>query len=281
VVVSRLNAEGMYELIMPGGAVQVADWSDITEGLVVEARVTGSNKGGLECEVNHIRAFMPAGQISIYRVEDLTQFVGEKMNCLVTECNPNRGNLILSRRRCSSAKRPPPKNSCSPNSKWVRSAKGLSVACKISAPLSISADSTAWSNISQLSWDRIKHANEVLEIGQKIKVRVQRVDAATGKISLGFRDLADNPWDNIRTKYTERAKVRGTITRIMDFGVFVRLEAGIEGLVHISELSHKRVWRASDVVQEGQEVDVLVLTVDPEQQRISLSMKALEARATR
>ncbi len=133
-------------------------------------------------------------------------------------------------------------------------------------------------HISQLSWDRVRHASEVLELGQKVKVRVQKIDAATGKISLAFRDLADNPWAHAATKYPPRSTVTGTVTRLMEFGAFVRLESGIEGLVHISELSHKRVFRVSDVVQEGQQVEVMVLTVDAAQQRISLSLKALEAR---
>jgi small subunit ribosomal protein S1 len=135
-------------------------------------------------------------------------------------------------------------------------------------------------HISQLSWDRIRHAKEVLEEGQRVRVKIQKIDPESGKIGLAFRDLSDNPWSHVARKYPPRTKVKGTVSRIMEFGVFVRLEAGVEGLIHISELSHKRVWRASDIVQEGQEVEVLVLSADAEQQRISLSLKALEARAT-
>jgi small subunit ribosomal protein S1 len=135
-------------------------------------------------------------------------------------------------------------------------------------------------HISQLSWDRIKHASEVLEEGQKVKVRIQKIDAETGKIGLAFRDLSESPWANAVQRYPSRGKATGTVSRITEFGAFVKLEPGIEGLVHISELSHKRVWRVEDIVQEGQTVEVLVQSVDPEQQRISLSLKALEVRAT-
>jgi small subunit ribosomal protein S1 len=134
-------------------------------------------------------------------------------------------------------------------------------------------------HVSQLSWDRVKHPSDVLTLGQKIKVKIQKIDSATGKISLSYRDTFDNPWTTATTRYPVTARVKGTVSKIMDFGAFVRLEPGVEGLVHISELSHKRVFRVSEVLHEGQEVEAKVLSVDPEAQRMSLSMKALEARA--
>ncbi len=114
-------------------------------------------------------------------------------------------------------------------------------------------------HISQLSWDRVRHASDVLQLGQKIKVKVQKIDPATGKISLAFRDLADNPWATPPANIRRAAPCEGTVTRLMEFGAFVRLESGIEGLIHISELSHRRVFRAGDILQEGQQVEVLVL----------------------
>ena len=112
-----------------------------------------------------------------------------------------------------------------------------------------------------------------------MKVKIQKIDPQTGKISLAFRDLSENPWANAARDFPTRSRVKGTVSRLMEFGAFVRLAAGVEGLIHISELSYKRVFRVSDVVNEGQEVEVMVLSVDPEQQRIGLSLKALEAKA--
>jgi small subunit ribosomal protein S1 len=281
VVVSRFNpAEGLYEMVLPGGAVEVADWSDIVEGMVVEARVTGHNKGGLECEVNRIRAFIPAGQVSLYRVEELSQFVGEKFACVVTEANPAKGNLILSRRAVLEREKAQAKESLMASLEVGQVREGIVRSLQNFGAFVDLGGVDGLIHISQLSWDRLKHADEVLQVGQTVKVKVQKIDPETGKIGLGFRDLAENPWANVATKYPVRSRVSGTVSRIMDFGVFVRLEPGIEGLVHISELSHKRVWRAADIVSEGQQVDVQVQSVDPEQQRMSLSMKALEARAT-
>jgi small subunit ribosomal protein S1 len=129
-----------------------------------------------------------------------------------------------------------------------------------------------------MSWDRIKHPSEVLEVGQKVKVKVNKIDPDSHKISLAYRDLFESPWANAATKYPVTTKITGKVSKIMDFGAFVKLEPGIEGLVHISELSHKRVFRVNDVVKEGQEIEAKILSVDVENQRISLSMKALEAR---
>jgi small subunit ribosomal protein S1 len=279
VMVGRFNAaEGLYELVLPGAAVDVGDWSEVAEGMLVEARVTGHNKGGLECEVNRLRGFIPASQVSMYRVEDLAQFVDQKFTCVITEANPEKRNLVLSRRAVLEREKAEAKEalmaSLEPgqtHEATVRSLQNFGAFVDLGG-----VDGLI--HISQLSWDRIKHASEVLEVGQKVKVKIQKIDPQTGKISLAFRDLSENPWANAARDFPTRSKVKGTVSRLMEFGAFVRLAPGVEGLVHISELSYKRVFRVSDVLSEGQEVEVMVLSVDPEAQRISLSLKALEAR---
>jgi small subunit ribosomal protein S1 len=280
VVVSRFNpVEGLYELGLPGAAIHVEDWSQVSEGMVVEARVTGHNKGGLECEVSNLRGFIPAGQVSLYRVEDLSQFVGEKFACVITQANPAKGNLVLSRRAVLEREKAEAKASLLAQLEVGQVREGIVRSLQEFGAFVDLGGVDGLIHISQLSWDRLKHASEALEVGQKVRVRIQKIDPESGKIGLAFRDLAENPWATAAQRFTPRSTVRGTISRIMEFGAFVRLEAGIEGLIHISELSHKRVWRANDIVQEGQEVEVLVLSFDAEHQRISLSLKALEARA--
>jgi len=132
-------------------------------------------------------------------------------------------------------------------------------------------------HVSQLSWDRVKHPSEVLEVGQKIKVRVEKFDKETGKIGLSYREVGENPWQNVESKFPVGARVTAPVSRVMDFGAFVKLAPGVEGLIHISELAHGRVFRVSDVLSEGQEVEVKILSVDTEKQRIGLSLKALMA----
>ena len=130
-------------------------------------------------------------------------------------------------------------------------------------------------HVSQLAWGRVKHPSDVLKEGQAIKVRVEKVNPENGKISLAYRDLQESPWTAAASKYPPNTVARGKVIKLMDFGAFVEVEPGIEGLVHISELSHKQVFRCSDVVKEGQEVEVMVRSVDPEARRMSLSMKEL------
>ena len=279
VVVHRFDAdEGLYQLTMVGGAVDVADWSQLAEGVLVQARITGHNKGGLECEVNHIRGFIPAGQVSLYRIEDFAPLVGETMVCLVTEANPDRRNLVLSRRAVLEREKEEAKTKMMAELAEGQVREGTVRSLQDYGAFVDLGGVDGLLHVSQLSWQRVKHPSEVLTVGQPIKVKIKKIDHETGKISLAFRDLTENPWTTASQKYPVTSTHEGTVTKIMDFGAFVELEPVIEGLVHISELSHGRVWRASDVVSVGQEVEVKVLSVDTEQQRISLSMKALLAR---
>jgi small subunit ribosomal protein S1 len=279
VVISRFNpTEGLYEVGLPGAAIAVEDWSQVAEGMVVEARVTGHNKGGLECEVSNLRGFIPAGQISLYRVEDFSQFVGQKFPCVIAQANPAKGNLVLSRRAVLEREKAEAKANLLAQLEVGQVRDGVVRSLQEFGAFVDLGGVDGLIHISQLSWDRLRHASEALELGQKVRVKIQKIDPETGKISLAYRDLADNPWNTAAQRYAPRSTVRGTVSRLMEFGAFVRLEPGIEGLVHISEISHKRVWRASDVLKEGQEVEVLVLAFDGAQQRISLSLKALEAR---
>ncbi|HQU42910.1 MAG TPA: S1 RNA-binding domain-containing protein, partial [Pirellulales bacterium] len=279
VIVSRFDAEeGLYNLSLPGAAVDVADWSDLATDMVVEAKITGHNKGGLECEVNHIRGFIPAGQISLFRVEDLAQFVGESMTCVVTEANPERRNLVLSRRAVLEREKAEAKTKLMAELAEGQVREGVVRSLQDYGAFIDLGGVDGLLHVSQLSWQRVKHPGEVLQIGQPIKVKIRKIDLESGKISLAFRDLSENPWTSAPQKYFATSTHEGTVSKIMDFGAFVELEPGVEGLVHISELSHGRVFRVGDVVSEGQKVEVKVLSIDPEQQRISLSMKALQAR---
>ena len=274
--VVRFNREeGLYELAPTRAAAKVADWGDLAEGMIVDAQVTGHNTGGLECEVNHIRGFIPISQIALYRVENAAEFVGQKLTCLVTEASPERRNLVLSRRALLEREKEENRErllaSLAPGQVFTGVVRKL---MDFGAFVDIGGIDGLL-HISQLSWARVKHPSEVLQEGQSIQVRVNKVDPETGKISFGYRDMLENPWTNAATNYPSNAIVRGVVTKLMEFGAFVQLEPGVEGLVHISELSPKRIWRPSDVVQEGQDVEVMVLSVDVPNQRMSLSLKAV------
>jgi small subunit ribosomal protein S1 len=279
VIVRRfLPDEGFYDTSMSAGAVNVADWAQVSEGIVVTARITGHNKGGLEAQVNKLRGFIPAGQVSLYRVDDLAQFVGQTMDCLVTEANPDRRNLVLSRKAVLEKIQEEARGKLLAELEVGQEREGIVRSLRDFGAFVDLGGVDGLIHISQMSWDRVKHPSDVLKEGEKVKVKIQKMDPDTGKISLSLRDLFENPWATVSTKYPVTSVVSGKVTRVMDFGAFVRLESGVEGLVHVSELSHKRVWRPSDVLSEGQQVEAKVLSIDQENQRMSLSIKALEAK---
>ena len=277
VVIAAFNAEeGLFEVAVPGASVQVADWSDLSEGVVVAAVVTGHNKGGLECEVNRIRGFMPAGQVSLYHVDDLEQFVGQKLVCVVTEANPRRRNLILSHRAHLEREREEARKKLFEQLAVGQIHEGIVRNVRDFGAFVDIGGVDGLVHVSKLSWDRVNHPSDVVTEGDKIQVQIDRIDEATGKISLSARDAAENPWTDVESKYPIHSVVAGTVSKIMEFGAFVRLEAGVEGLIHVSELSHGRVFKVGNFVSEGQAVEVKVLAVDADAQRISLSMKAVQ-----
>jgi small subunit ribosomal protein S1 len=276
VVVQKLNKEdGLYELSLPGMASRVEDWSDLHEGALVDARVTAHNPGGLECTVNIIRGFIPFSQVALYRVETLDEFVGQTLTCVVTEANPDRRNLVLSRRAVLEREKAEAKQKTMEALAPGQIHEGLVRKLMDFGAFVDIGGVDGLLHISQLAWGRVKHPSDVLAEGQRIKVRVEKIDPATGKISLTYRDLMESPWTTAPINFPQGSTVRGTVVKIMDFGAFVELQPGVEGLVHISELSYKRVFRVSDVVKEGDQIEVMVQSIDPEAKRISLSMKAL------
>ncbi len=271
------NEEGLYELTLPGNAIDVSDWADIREGEVVEALITGSNSGGLECKVGAIRGFIPASQVAEYRVENLAEMVDQKVLCVVTEANERRGNLVLSRRAVLEREK---------QEKRAQRLAAIAVGDAVEGTVTKILDFGAFVDIggldgllhiSQLSWERVNHPSEILEVGQKIQVRIEKIDEQSGKIGLSYRSLQEHPWTGIDQRFPVGSVVKGTVTRIAEFGAFVKIATGVEGLVHLSELAHHRVSKVSNVVQEGQEVEVKLLSLDEENQRISLSIKGAQA----
>jgi len=276
VIVTRYNAEqGLYEVSLPTAAVAVGNWDEVEVGQIVEVAITGSNKGGLECQLAGIRGFIPMGQISIYRVEDAAQYVGQRLSCVVTEANRDKRNLVLSHRAMMERERKEQKEKLLAEISKGDVREGVVRSLQDFGAFVDLGGVDGLVHVSQLSWDRIGHPREVLEVGQKIKVRVEKINQENGKIALSYRDPSSNPWKEATTKYPVGNKVTGSVTKLMQFGAFVKLEPGVEGLIHISELGHGHVQSTADVVSEGQNVEVQILSVDTDAQRIGLSLKAL------
>ncbi len=280
--INRFNAEeGLYHLSLPGAAIEAGDWSELNEGSVVMATITGQNKGGLECQVGKIRGFIPASQVSLYHVEDLSQFVEQKLPCVITEAKPEKRNLVLSHRAVLEREREQAKEQLLQELESGQVREGV-----VSRILDFGAfvdlgGVDGLLHVSRLSWTRVNHPSDVLKEGDRVKVKVEKIDPKTHKIALSMRDFVENPWDKASQNYAPKTRVTGKVVKIMDFGAFIELEPGVEGLVHISELDHKRVFRVSDVVKEGEEVEAEVLSVEADKQRIKLSIKALRAAPAR
>ena len=275
IVVSHNVNESLYELSIPGATVHVGDWSDISDGMVVEAHVTGHNSGGLECDVNKLPGFIPASQISLFRVDDMEQYVDQRLQCVVVESNMQRRNLILSHRGVLEREKEAARQKLLGELEVGQVREGVVRKLQDFGAFVDLGGVDGLVHISRLSWDRVDHPSDVLKEGQPIKVKVEKIDPTTGKIGLSYRDTTVHPWENVEAKYFVGATVTGTVSRVAKFGAFVRLEPGVEGLIHISELSHHRVQRVTSVVKEKQEVEVKVLSLDREAQRMSLSLKAM------
>jgi small subunit ribosomal protein S1 len=274
--VVRFDADqGLYELSLPAAAVDVGNWDEVKEGQIVEVTISAVNKGGLECTVANIRGFIPMGQISTYRIERPEEFVGQRLAVVITEANRRRKNLVLSHRAFMERERKELKEKLLAELAPGQIREGVVRSLQDFGAFVDLGGADGLIHVSQMSWDRIGHPSEVLQVGQKVKVRIEKINAETGKISLVYRDMGENPWNDAASKFPVGAKVKGTVSKLMQFGAFVKLAPGVEGLIHISELGHGRVFRTSDVLSEGQEVEVKVLSVDPAAQRISLSLKAL------
>ncbi len=267
------DPDGVLILTRQGSAVE-ADWSSVSVGMLVEARVTATNKGGLSVDVNGIRGFMPASQTDLYRVEDLEQFVNQKLRCLITEVDREDRNLLVSRRALLEKEREEGREKL-----WASLAEGqvLDGIVRSIRPFGAFVDiggADGLLPIGEMSWARVKDPSDVVKEGQKVRVAVVRLNLETRKITLSLRQLTTSPWDEAPYNYPPGTVVPGKVTRLMEFGAFVEIEPGVEGLVHVSEISPNRVRRVTEVVKVGQEVNVKVLSMDSAARRMSLSLKA-------
>lgn len=277
VVAGYNNEEGFYDLTLPTAPQEIGNWDEVEAGQIVEVTITGQNKGGLECKVSGIRGFMPMGQISIFRVENPEEYVGQRLTAVITEANRARKNVILSHRAVMERERAEKRDKLIAELAPGQLRDGIVRSLRDFGAFVDLGGVDGLIHVSKLSWDRIGHPKEVLSEGQDVKVKIEKIDKETGKIALSYREAAANPWDSAEADYPISSTVKGKVTKTMDFGAFVRLGPGVEGMIHISELDHKRVHRVTDVLSEGQEVEAKVLSVDKSKQRIALSLKALTA----
>ena len=280
VIVNKVDEEeGLISCRLPRGTSRVSgDWHALSAGAVVDCMVTKTNKGGLEVSVGSLRGFMPASQVELGYVADLTPFVGTKVRAKVTEINPARRRLVVSRKSLLQEERAVAEQELMTELEAGQTRPGRVKTIKDYGACVDLGGIDGFLHVGQISWVRINHPSEVISEGQEIEVKILSIDGDKKKISLGMRQLSSNPWQTVEAKYPKGSTVTGKVTRTEPFGAFIELEPGVEGLAHISELDYKRVRSVTDVLKVGQSTQAQVLEVDPQKKRISLSVKALQAR---
>lgn len=255
-------------------------WDDIEkdyeESTVLEVTISEAVKGGVVADHNGIRAFIPASQLSDRYVEDISTFVGKKLQAEIIEFDRSKNKLVLSSRRLAKEASEAAKKEAIESLKEGEVKKGTVVKLMpFGAFVDIGGVQGLLHN-SDLSWTRVKHPSEVIKEGQEIEVTVLRIDKEAGKIGLGFKDMSLDPWTVNTENLKAGAIVEGTVTRLVDFGAFVKIADSVEGLVHISQISENRISKPTDVLEDGQTVKVKILDINKESKKISLSIKDVQ-----
>jgi small subunit ribosomal protein S1 len=280
VLFEKIDEEtGMVEL-SKRKADRMLNWQRIIdttrEGDVVEGRVMRKIKGGLLVDIG-VPVFLPASQVDVRRPGEIGEYIGRDIRASVLKIDTERRNIVISRRKLIEEEREAAKKRLMETLK-----EGMIVAGEVKNIADFGAfvdlgGIDGLLHITDMSWGRINHPSDMLKLGQRVEVKVLNIDREKEKIALGLKQKEASPWEEIEKKYPVGSRVKGEVVNIMSYGAFVRLEPGIEGLVHISEMSWtRRVNHPSELVQPGQEADVVVLDINKDKQEISLGMKQTE-----
>src|ERR1700676_272209 len=280
VLLERLeNDEGMVILSKEKAAYR-QNWNKIAavfqgDGLI-KGKVKSVVKGGLMVNIG-VEAFLPASQIDIVPPKDLQQFVGNTYDFKIVKINDERKNVVLSRREIIEQERAEKRARFLETVKLGDTVKGV-VKNLTDFGAFIDLDGMdGLLHITDMTWGRLTHPSELLKIGQEIDVVVLDINKEKERVSLGLKQTQRNPWDKIEERFPVGATVRGKVTNLVPYGAFVEIEEGVEGLIHVSELScAKRNTRPSGVLTQGQEIEAVVLGVNKEEQKISLGVRQLE-----
>ena len=267
-------------------AKRIAAWNSLeaalNDGSLVTGAITGKVKGGLTVMVNSVRAFLPGSLVDTRPVKDTTPFEGKTMEFKVIKLDRKRNNVVLSRRAVLE------ENMGEDRQKLLET---LQEGAVIKGVVKNITDYGAFVDlggidgllhITDLAWRRVRHPSEVLAVGDEVTAKVLKFDTEKNRVSLGLKQLGDDPWVGIARRYPAQTRLFGKVTNLTDYGAFVEIEQGIEGLVHVSEMdwTNKNI-HPSKVVQLGDEVEVMILEIDEDRRRISLGMKQCQSNPCR
>src|SRR5712671_1976392 len=270
------NPEGYYELTR-GKVERPADWDALEKAFndktTIVGTVTDVVKGGLSVDVG-VRAFMPASRSGTREAAEMEKLVGQEIRCRITKLDVTEEDVVVDRRIISEEE-----ESATKQRRFSELREGDTVRGTVRSLADYGAfvdigGVDGLLHVGEISWQRVNKPSDVLSMGDQVEARVLKIDPEKRRISLSMKQLQAHPWDVVPDKYKVGERVRGTVTRVMDFGAFVELEPGIEGLIHISEMSWaKRVRTAGDVVKRGETVEAVILGMSPAERRISLGLK--------
>ncbi len=282
-VVQPENPEG-HPIVSINRARQEKSWRHLQDihdqNEVIEAEVTNYNKGGLLVNLDGVRGFVPASQVTEIRggddaskQADMARLIGNKLPLKIIEINRHRNRLILSERQAIQERRDVMKERLIAELKEGEIRMGrVSSICDFGAFVDIGgADGLV--HLSELSWSRVRHPSELLRIGQEVDVYVLGINAQDKKIALSIKRTQAEPWSRVAAKYEVGQLVKGNVTQLANFGAFARIEDGIEGLVHVSELADERITHPKQAVKEGQELLLRIIRIDPQRRRMGLSLR--------
>jgi len=276
---AKEDSEGLI-VLSKDKADKIKVWDAITQahekGLPVEGRVVEVVKGGLAVDVG-VKAFLPGSQVDLRPVKNLAGMVGQSIRAKVIKLNRRRGNVVLSRRSVLEEER---------EEKKKHTLEVLSEGMVLTGTVKNITDYGAFIDlggidgllhVTDMSWGRVGHPSEIFQVGDQVEVVVLHFDRETGRVSLGYKQKSSDPWERVERTYAAGTKARGRVVSLTNYGAFVELEPGVEGLVHVSEMSWtRRVRHPSKLVNVGDEVEVIVLDVNRAAKRISLGMKQVE-----
>ncbi len=281
VYIDRVENENGMVVLSKDKADMLRAWNDISRAAeneeLIEGTIIAKVKGGLSVDIG-VKAFLPGSQIDLRPVRNMDVYIGKRYKFKVIKFNKKRGNIVLSRRALLEEERENLRTQTLDAMKEGSLVTGMVKNITDYGAFIDLGGMDGLLHITDMSWGRVKHPSEILNIGDEIRVMVLKYDTERERVSLGLKQLASDPWESAKDKYPPGTKLHGKVVSLADYGAFVELAEGIEGLIHVSEMSWtKRVKHPSQVIAVGDEVDVLVLNVGQDERRISLGMKQLMA----
>ena len=281
VYLEKMENEHGVMILSRNKAETIKAWDSIAEACerdeIISGVVTKKVKGGLEVDIG-VKAFLPGSQIDIRPVRNLDKYLGKKLNFKVIKFNKKRGNIVLSRKSLLLKEREKLREETLEQLQEGMVVQGVVKNITDYGAFIDLGGMDGLLHITDMSWGRIKHPSELFQVGDEVTVKVLKYDKEKERVSLGLKQVQDNPWDKVPEKYHVGDKVKGKVVSIKDYGAFVELEDGVEGLIHVSEMSWtNKVKHPSKVLEPGTEVECQVLDIDTKNRRISLGLKQLES----